>query len=130
LREDSVLIDSVAFFQATFFILQGLKFFKVDLWFQLTIVVSTVLFFVFRGYGAIRDSNRNRFRSIIMLIAIPLFDVVIIPMDLLFVFVPRFLFIPASWIILLLTFMAIGLAFSFLRVMLVNRYKLPHETLF
>lgn len=72
-REDSVLIGGVGFIQATIiiFLSEMFKSLVVSLIIKGNIVLFTVLFYIFRAYGHIKDNSRWRWRSIqVLMIAI------------------------------------------------------------
>lgn len=134
-REDTVLLRSVAFLQSTFFILMGFELLQADFWFIASFLTANILFFVFRGYAVIRKSNKNRYRSVVVLTSLPAFDILFVLRDwimelLMFVPAPMFVPIPFSWIFLILTVVTFGWVFGFLRVILLNRYELPQDVFF
>ena len=113
----------------------GVELLEADFWFIASFLTANILFFVFRGYGVIRKSNRNRYRSVVVLAFLPAFDVLFVLRDLImelpmFVSRPIFLPIPVSWTIMIFTLVIFGWIFGFLRVMLLNRYELPEYVVF
>lgn len=81
----------------------------------------------------IRKSNRNRYRSAVILISLRTFDILITLRDQIMQLLPLFVpmdTIPISCTVLILTIVLFGLAFGLSRVMLLNRYKLPQNVVF
>jgi len=109
---------------------------EADVWLVFSFLIANILFFVFRGYGVIRNSNRYRYRSVVVLVSLPLYDLLIVIRDLIwmglpmFITAPIFVPIPISFIIIILTLIFSGLIFGFLRVMLLNRYGLAKDVVF
>lgn len=134
-KEDAVLSRSVAFIQSTFFILNGLQFLAFEYWFIIGFIITNLLFFSFRGYASIRDSNLNRYRSTLLLIVIPIFDVLMLFRTYIQANFPLFydeliVPIPVSLNIIYVTLIFAGLLIILLRKMLLIRYELPEDTLF
>lgn len=78
--EDSVLLEGVGIFQGTLFLYLGISQELVSssnslTFLQLTIPFVTMLFYVLRGYGAIKDNPKHRLISSLLLIYYLYFEV-------------------------------------------------------
>jgi len=117
-REDNILIDAIGFFQAIIFIYGVVKQFKI---YQNLALIGMIGFVFPRIIGHIRNDNKYRYYSSLLLIAFIFIDVVLIvfepiPNSPLISTFKEQLYIQLDWIIMILLISVLLMILSFFNV--------------